>query len=105
MGKPVYLSRYDRIIAHFTNCFISLSCTVYLKKLEEKYTCNEILYKLREMNFYELKEEGYIPTYTRNDLTDDLHEAFDFKTDYQIVSTKQMKKIIKKTIMHFFKHI
>lgn len=97
-ARPVYLSRDDRIIAHFTTCFISLIIYRLLeKKLEGKYTCHEILSKLKEMNFYELKGEGYIPTYTRTDLTDDLHEAFGFRTDYQIVSTKQMKKIIKET--------
>lgn len=97
-ARPIYLSRDDRIIAHFTTCFISLIMYRLLeKKLEGKYTCHEILSKLKEMNFYELKGEGYIPTYTRNDLTDDLHEAFGFRTDYQIVSTKQMKKIIKET--------
>ena len=97
-ARPVYLSRDDRIIAHFTTCFISLIMyRLFEKKLEEKYTCHEILSKLREMNFYELKGEGYIPTYTRTDLTDDLHETFGFRTDYEIVSTKQMKKIIKET--------
>lgn len=97
-ARPIYLSRDDRIIAHFTTCFISLIMYRLLeKKLEGKYTCHEILSKLKEMNFYELKGEGYIPTYTRTDLTDDLHEAFGFRTDYQIVSTKQMKKIIKET--------
>lgn len=97
-ARPVYLSRDDRIIAHFTTCFISLIMYRLLeKKLGEKYTCHEVLSKLKEMNFYELKGEGYIPTYIRNDLTDDLHEAFGFRTDYQIVSTKQMKKIFKET--------
>ena len=36
--------------------------------------------------------EGYIPTYTRTDLTDALHEAFDFRTDYQITSQKMCEK-------------
>ena len=49
------------------------------------------------MDLYEVKGEGYIPTYTRNDLTDDLHEVFNFRTDYQIVSKKQMKNIFKIT--------
>lgn len=97
-ARPVHLSREDRIIAHFATCFISLIMYRILeKRLGEKYTCQEILFKLKEMNFYELKGEGYIPTYTRNDLTDDLHEAFGFRTDYQIVSAKQMKKIFKET--------
>ena len=49
------------------------------------------------MNFYEIKGEGYVPTYTRTDFTDALHDAFGFRTDYQIVTTKQMKKIFKDT--------
>lgn len=97
-ARPVYLSRDDRIIAHFMTCFISLIIYRILeKKLEEKYTCHEILKKLKEMDFYEIKGEGYIPTYIRDDLTDDLHEAFGFKTDYQIVSKKEMKNIFKTT--------
>lgn len=97
-ASPVYLSRDDRIIAHFTTCFIALIIYRLLeKKLEEKYTCHEILTKLREMDFYQIKGEGYIPTYTRDDLTDDLHEVFGFRTDYQIVSIQQMKNIFKVT--------
>ncbi len=38
-----------------------------------------------------------IPTYSRNDLTDDLHEAFGFRTDYQIVSNQQIKNIFNET--------
>lgn len=41
--------------------------------------------------------EGYIPTYTRTDLTDALHEAFGFRTDYQITSQKNMRKILNQT--------
>mgnify|MGYP001052395676 CR=1 FL=1 len=97
-ARPVFLSRDDRIIAHFMTCFISLIIYRILeKKLGEKYTCHEILNKLKEMDFFEIKGEGYIPTYTRDDLTDDLHEAFGFRTDYQIVSKKQMKNIFRVT--------
>lgn len=95
-ARPVYLSRDDRIEAHFTTCFISLIIYRLLeKKLGEKYTCHEILSNLKEMNFYKIVGEGYIPTYTRTDFTDDLHEAFGFRTDNQIVSTRQMKNIFK----------
>lgn len=97
-SRPVYLSRNDRIEAHFTTCFISLIIYRLLeKKLNEKYTCNEIINGLRNMKFYEIKGEGYIPTYTRTDFTDELHEKFGFRTDYQIVKTQQMKKIFKQT--------
>lgn len=49
---------------------------------------------LRTMNMMNAPGEGYIPTYTRTDLTDDLHEAFGFRTDYQITSQKKMRKIL-----------
>ena len=39
---------------------------------------------------------GYIPTYTRTDLTDALHEKFGFRTDYQILTNNNFKKILKK---------
>lgn len=97
-ARPVYLSNDDRIEAHFTTCFISLIIYRLLeKKLNEKFTCYEIIRGLKDMNFYEVKGEGYIPTYTRTDFTDALHEAFGFRTDYQIVNTSHMKKIFKET--------
>lgn len=95
-ARPVYLSRDDRIMAHFTTCFLSLVLHRFLeKKLEEKFTSSEIINTLREMNFMESIGNGYIPTYTRTDLTDALHEKFGFRTDYEIVSLKRMKKIFK----------
>jgi len=97
-ARPVYLKRDDRIKAHFTTCFIALTLYRYLeKKVNGKFTTSEIMKGLRDMNFYEVPGEGYIPTYIRTDFTDALHEAFGFHTDYQIVSTKQMKKIFKDT--------
>lgn len=97
-ARPVYLSNDDRIKAHFITCFISLIIFRLLeKKLEEKFTCHEIIGGLRDMNFLEVKGEGYVPTYTRTDFTDALHDAFNFRTDYQIVATSMMKKILKDT--------
>ena len=97
-ARPVFLSRDDRIEAHFTTCFLSLVIYRLLeKKLDEKYTCNEIIDNLRDMNFNEIKAEGYVPSYTRTDFTDDLHDAFGFRTDYEIVTLKEMKKIFKAT--------
>jgi len=97
-ARPVYLSRDDRIEAHFMTCFISLVIYRLLeKKLNGKYTCQEIIGGLRDMNFFKIKGEGYVPAYTRTDFTDDLHEAFGFRTDYQIVNTSKMKRIFKST--------
>ena len=97
-ARPVYLSNDNRIEAHFITCFISLVIYRLLeKRLPKEFTCHEIIRELREMNFKEIKGEGYEPTYTRTDFTDALHEAFGFHTDYQIVTSKQMKKIFKAT--------
>ncbi|NLY82847.1 MAG: transposase, partial [Clostridiales bacterium] len=97
-ARPVYLSRDDRIQAHFTTYFLVLLVYRILeKKTNEKYTPSELIDTLNEMNFMELKGEGYIPTYIRTDLTDELHEKFNFRTDTQIVGSTKMKKIINQT--------
>jgi len=97
-ARPVYLSKDDRIEAHFTTCFISLIIYRLLeKRLNEEFTCHEIISELRDLNFKEIKGDGYEPLYTRTDFTDALHEAFGFRTDYQIVTTRKMKKIFKDT--------
>ncbi|MEG0277332.1 MAG: transposase, partial [Coprobacillus sp.] len=97
-SRPVYLQRDERIKAHFLTCFITLMIYRILeKKLDEKYTCSEIISTLREMNLLYHDGFGYEPTYTRTDITDDLHEIFNIQTDTEIVSEKNMKKFIKQT--------
>ena len=92
----VHLSREDRIKAHFLTCFVSLLIYRILEnKLDYKYTNTEIIEKLREMEVYEEKGTGYSPAYIRNNLTDELHEVFGFKTDYEIISYENFEKIFK----------
>ena len=94
LARPVNLSREDRIKAHFMTCFISLFIYRILeKKLNYKYTTSQILDTLRNMKVLESKGDGYIPEYTRTDLTDDLHELFGFRTDYELNTYKDFKKI------------
>lgn len=90
----IYLSREDRITAHFLTCFISLLIYRILEnKLDYKYTNTQIIEKLREMEVFEERGTGYSPAYVRNDLTDDLHTKFNFRTDYEIVTYENFKKI------------
>ena len=97
-ARPVYLSRDDRIQAHFTICFLALVLYRYLEKyLGERFTSHDIISSLKDMNFKHAPNEGYVPTYTRTDLTDNLHEIFGFRTDTEIVSLKEMKRIYKDT--------
>ena len=97
-ARPIYLSRKDRITAHFTTCFTALVIYRILEqKLNEKYTCEELIETIRSMDMMIAPGEGYIPTYTRTDITDALHDVFGFRTDYQITSQKNMRKILNQT--------
>ncbi len=98
-ARPVYLQREDRIKAHFLTCFISLFVYRILeKKLYEKYTVEEIITTLRDMNMHRPGDKlGYNPAYTRTDLTDDLHAACGFRTDYEIITDINMKKVIRES--------
>jgi len=94
LARPVYLSRQDRITAHFLTCFIALVIYRMLeRKLDHAFTCEELIDTLRDMEMLVSGAEGYIPVYTRTDTTDALHEAFSFRTDFQFVPAKEMKKI------------
>lgn len=95
LARPVNLSREDRIKAHFMTCFISLFIYRLLeKKLNNKYTSSQILETLRKMTMLEQKGLGFEPEYERTNITDELHNIFNFNTDLEIVSYKKMKKII-----------
>ena len=100
-ARPVYLKRDDRIKAHFLTCFLSLLLYKFLEKKVNRggqyFTTSEIIGTLRDMNFLSVTGEGYIPTYTRTDLTNNLHGSAGFRTDYQIVTKKQMRSIIAQT--------
>lgn len=98
-ARPVYLRREDRIKAHFLTCFLALFIFRILeKKLDEKYTCERIIKTLREMTMYRPGEKlGYLPSYTRTDLTDALHEVAGFRTDYEILTDISMKRVIRDT--------
>ena len=95
-ARPVFVQRDDRIKAHFLICFLSLLIFKILeRKLEYKYTCEQILDTLRAMNFADIEEQGFMPLYTRTAITDDLHTACGFRTDFQFISKSKMLQIQK----------
>lgn len=97
-SRPVYLQKDNRIEAHFMTCFISLLIYRILeKKLKNKYTCNDIIDTLKNMSLVEQKGNGFIPCYTRTDLTDDLHSKHDFRLDYEIINYTDILKIFEKS--------
>lgn len=97
-ARPVYVRREDRIKAHFLTCFLSLLILrLLVKKLGNRYTCECLLETLRGMNFADLEEQGFMPLYSREKITDDLHEACGFRTDYQFITKRKMREIQKKS--------
>lgn len=100
-ARPVYLSREERIKAHFMTCYLALTVFRYLeKKIEGDYPSEQVIDTLRKMDFQRLLRNGYVPVYTRTDITDALHDAAGFRTDYEIVTDKSMKNIIADTKKH-----
>ena len=97
-ARPVYLKRDDRIKAHFTTCFLALLIYRILEhKLNGKFTSSQIINTLRNMNLRNLEGVGFIPTYTRTPITNALHTNFNFRTDTEITTLKEMKKILNLT--------
>lgn len=98
LSRPVYHRTEECIKGHFLTCFLALTIYKYLEKaLQEKYTVGEIIDTLKDMNMKLENKDIYIPNYIRTDLTDDLHEKFGFRTDYESISLKNFKKIFKQT--------
>ena len=94
-SRPVYVSREDRIRAHFLTCYLALLIYRLLeKRIGDGYTSGQIIQTLREYNLLRINGEGYIPEYTRTQLTDRLHDEFGFRTDMEIIPTRKMKSIL-----------
>ena len=49
------------------------------------------------MRVTEIGSEGYIPSYTRTEITDALHEYAGFRTDYEFIKNRTMKGICRKS--------
>lgn len=106
-ARPVFLAREDRIKAHFLTCFLALLHFMLLKRsLKGTYTTEKLLDVLKGIKFADVEEQGFMPVYERQELTDKLYEACGFRTDYKSISKRKMKEIQKKvrtdkTLLYF----
>ena len=103
-SRPVYLRRDERIKAHFLTCFLALFLTKYLlkrvnlaKSKDELFSVHDLIKTLRNMDMTFIGGEGYLPAYTRTELTNRLHGSSGFRTDYQITTKRMMNTIIAQT--------
>lgn len=99
-ARPVFLSRQDRIKSHFLICFLAM---VILKILQRQLTeanhqsyayepmpIDRLISTLREIRFAHLEGHGYLPMFTRSDLTDQLQELAGVSINTQIIPTRKM---------------
>ena len=97
-ARPVYLSREERIRAHFLICFLALlHFRLLQRELKNHYTTEQLLRALKGIKFADIEEQGFQPVYERREITDALHEACGFRTDYQFITKRKMKEIQKKS--------
>jgi transposase len=95
-SRPVYLSNEQRVRAHFLTCFLALLVFRLLeKKLGEEYTCEQIISALKDYNFLEIRNKGYVPAYEGLEINNKLHDVFGFHNDSEFITYEQMNRVIK----------
>jgi hypothetical protein len=57
----------------------------------------QLLHTLKDIKFTDIEEQGFMPVYERQEITDDLHETCGFRTVYQFITKRKMKGIQKKS--------
>ena len=96
--KPFFLQDDIRIKAHFLICFLALlHFRLLQRELKNHYTTEQLLRALKGIKFADIEEQGFQPVYERREITDALHEACGFRTDYQFITKRKMKEIQKKS--------
>ena len=90
------LSESEMINAHFITCYCALCVyCAFMKDLDLYDHAPHIQEELSKINFMKVAQEGYVPLYTPNTFTDHLHERIGYRTDFEIISTKQISKIMR----------
>ncbi len=99
-ARPVYLSRQDRIRAHFLICFLAMVILKILQRQvmeankdyykEDPLTIDNLITTLRDMRFYHIQGSGYLPAFNRTALTDQLQSLVGVNISTQIIPTRKM---------------
>lgn len=97
--RPMYVTLQEAIEGHTLICFTALLAYRILEKkyLNEDYTINTIMKKLRKMTVLNINGPYYVPTFMRDELTDKLDELFGFTSTKEIITQKQIKKFLRVT--------
>lgn len=95
--RPMYVTEEDSVKGHLLTCFISLLVYRLLEKkhLKERYTCDQLISTLRDLNVTYLGGNNYIPSFKRTDLTDALAEEFGFQPARELLTQKYIQKFLR----------
>ena len=98
-SAPDFPEDAEGMRGHFLLSYITL---IVHCRIRERLSAADVLLSddllmdtLRSMNLVKLSGEGYIPAYTRTPLTDALHRAFGFRTDCEILTSRQLRTLFK----------
>lgn len=95
--RPVYLSREERIEAHFLICFIALYIARILAlKLKNKHSIAKIATSLNAMSYSFISENLYLGDYA-DEVTKDLKEELGIDLDKKFLTLGQIKKMVAAT--------
>lgn len=99
-SRPVYLRRNDRIIAHFITCFLALLIfkTLKIRLNLPDITTPQLRKKLIDMNYMQIRGEGYIPVFEGDDVTTAIADFVAPSLQNQIITSRNMKAIIKSCV-------
>ena len=84
-------------IGFFTKHFLFILTFFIISCNKNQYYAPQSIKKLKkEEKEWALNMQGFIPTYKRELITDALHDACGFRTDYQFITKSKMKTIQKR---------
>ena len=99
--RPVYHRLDPRIVAHFMICYTALLIyrllEVKLKEKGYKFTINEIISSLKNMEVFE-DTSKYNPTYSYGEILDALNDTFDIDLNAEYFMPKYLNKLFKKNL-------
>lgn len=95
--RPVYVSRHDRIHAHFLICYTALVLLRLIQKdLNWQHSASEIAGDIAAIDGVPMKKNYYLFSH-RTHLSDKLGKLSGIDLSRQILSTKEMREIFAKT--------
>ena len=97
LSRPAFVYKPEHIKAHFLTCFIALTIYRILeKKLDNKYTVDEIIDNLKRINVVPIKSDIlYKTTYNGSKFIETLNDSLNINLDKEYYQINELKKYLK----------